>query len=191
MSVACPYPHAERCTFPPSRCLEKEPVTPSLSSHRLSPLSVFTYRSGWSGVARACVLAVLKKRVPLSSHLTSHRRIFPFLRPGFLWEGGTLLICPRGTSIGIDFLTVVEQICTATQINVRSFLSLVNLLSDTCLVVFDSRETPAQEQQLSQVDTPDLENQIQSISTLFTKSRMRHFCPFRKSTDVSCLRSQG
>ena len=63
MSVACPYPHAERCTFPPSRCLEKESVTPSLSSHRLSPLPVFTFEEWVERVARARVLAVLKKRV--------------------------------------------------------------------------------------------------------------------------------
>ena len=38
---------AERCRFPPFRCLEEESATLSLSSHRLSPPPIFTLRAGW------------------------------------------------------------------------------------------------------------------------------------------------
>ena len=140
--MACPYPHAERCTFLPSWCLEKESATPSLWSHRLSPLPVFTLRGGWS-VLRARVLAVLKKRV--LRHPVLHSTVAcSTLETCFFMGGRYSSHQSRGTSFGIDFCkTFFEQICTATQINVKSFLSVVNLLSDTCLVVFDSRETPA------------------------------------------------
>ena len=159
--MACPYPHAERCTFPPSWCLEKESVTPPLSSHRLSPLPVFTLRSGWS-VLRARVLAVLKKRVPL--HPTLHPTVACSILVTWIFMGGRYYSHQsRGTLMGIDFLSIFHELYRHPN-PCQIFFSLVNLLSDTCLVVIDSRETSAPGATALSVDTRDLGIKSSSFS---------------------------